>query len=140
LACFQALDAVVPDNELQRFANDELHTAFPHKLSNGITVKSAVSLDAGPLNCGPFAAIEHPPMNCSAIGGTRHKSVKDIELANQVALPHAADRWVAGHLPKVLFSERHECDARAAPSRRSRSFAARMAPTDDENVVHFESP
>jgi hypothetical protein len=68
--------------------------------------------------------------------GSRHEPIENIELADQMALADTADRRIARHLADVLEAKSDEADARAAPRRRSRGFAAGMPSSNDQNVVH----
>jgi hypothetical protein len=75
-------------------------------------------------------------MDRGAVGGSRHQSVEDVELAHEVPLADPADRRIARHLSDVLGPKRQERDPRAPASRGSRSFASGMAAADDQNVAH----
>jgi hypothetical protein len=67
---------------------------------------------------------------------SRHQSIEDIELANQVPFAYPPDRGVARHLASVLGPKRQQAYART-PAGRSRSgLAAGMAGTNDQNIVH----
>jgi hypothetical protein len=68
--------------------------------------------------------------------GTRHQSVEHVELADQVALPHPADRRIARHLSGVFGAERQQADARPSPRCGASRFTAGMAGPDNQNVLH----
>ena len=97
---------------------------------------AAVGLDPRSPHRRSLAAVEHPAVDRGAVGGARHQPVEHVELADQMALADPADRRVARHLPDVFGAEGQQADARAAPGRGRRSFAAGMAGADDEHVVH----
>ena len=75
-------------------------------------------------------------MNRGSVGGPRHQSVENVELADQMTLADAADRRIARHLTKIFGSEGQQPDARAAPRRGSSRFTTGMAGTDDQDVKH----
>jgi hypothetical protein len=75
-------------------------------------------------------------MDRSAIGGSRHHAIEHVELAYQMTLADAADRWVARHSADIAARKGRKRDARA-PARRSRGgFHASVTSTNDEHIVH----
>jgi hypothetical protein len=75
-------------------------------------------------------------MDRGTIRGSRHQSVENVELADEMALADPADRRVARHLPGILGPECDKANARAAAGRGSRSLASGMAGANHQYVVH----
>jgi hypothetical protein len=123
----------------QGLRDDQLDTAHLQQIEYSATIQPSVRLDPRPPNRGTLAPVEHAPMDCRAIGGARHQTIENVQLADQVTLADAADRRVAGHLPDVFAPKRDQSDAGAAPSRGGRGFTAGVAGPDDKNIVHGPS-
>src|SRR3546814_2131619 len=84
-------------------------TLFPYTtLFRSPREPAAVGLDARPLDRGPLAPVEHPVMDRRRIRRARDEAVEGIDFADEVALPQAADRGVAGHRPNRRGVERQQ--------------------------------
>src|SRR5690606_15848155 len=63
-----------------------------------------------------------------------HQAVEGVHLAYEMALPEAANGWVAGHGPDRIEAMRHQSRRRAHTSSGSRRFDAGMPASDHDNV------
>jgi len=135
-AGLKTFDAIAGDNQAQRFAREDVHATLADKLGYGFPVQPPIRLDPRPLNRRPLASVEHTAVDRGPICRARHQPFEDVELANQMAFADTANRRVAGHLPDVLSPKGDEADLGTPARGRGRRFAARVSPTDDQNVIH----
>ena len=124
------------DPKRQSFRHNHCYAALTNKFSHRGTVKPSIGLESRALNGRPFAAVEHPAMDSCPIGSAGHQSIEDVELADKVTLPDAADGRVAGHLPDVLRPKGDQPDAAPATRCSSRGFATGMAAPNYKDVEH----
>jgi hypothetical protein len=134
--CFQALDASVAGDQPRGFAHKQLGAAGDEKLRDGPLIQATIRLYSRPLNCRSPAAVEHPPVNGCPVGGQGHQTVENVQLANEVALAHSTDGWVAGHLSDVVLPERDDPDACATPCCSCGCLTSCVPGTNYKNVVH----
>ena len=66
--------------------------------SNRALVQGAVRLRARGPDGGTLRAIQHPELDCRAIGGATHDTAEGVDLADDGTLCDAADRGIAAHL------------------------------------------
>ena len=66
------------------------------------TVKHAVSLSTGGMNCRSFAGVQGSELNTGTVSGMCHQSAECIDLFNQMSLTNPTDSRVAGHLTQSV--------------------------------------
>ena len=79
----------------------------------GRLVQQAVGLRPGGAHRRSLAGVEPAEMDAGAIGRRRNGPAKRVDLARQVALPDAADRRIAAHLPERVQAVRNQQNARS---------------------------
>jgi hypothetical protein len=75
-------------------------------------------------------------MDRGIVCSPRHEPIEDVELTNEVSLTDAADRWIAGHLARILRAEGEKANARTAAGRCGRGLASGVPGSDHQNVMH----
>ena len=114
----QTGDLATPNNNLQRFANDELDATVFEQLANRLAIQKAVRLNARSPNRGPFASVEHSAVN-RAHCGPRHQTVEASSSRTRCPLPTPPidgfhDIWPAS--PARNVSKPTLAPRRAAPA------------------------
>ena len=97
-------------------------------------IKFSVGLNARPLNCRALRSVEHPVMDCGAVGSARHPPVKRVDFAHQMPLAQPTDRWVARHRPDQRGVETDERDTRTKPCRGRRSLGSSVPTANDDDI------
>ena len=98
-------------------------------------VKLAVGLGARTTDRGPLSPVEDAKLNAAAVGNAAHQSVERVDLANEVALPQASDRWIAGHRSDGIEPMRDKRRARAHARGCGYGLAAGVSPADHDDIV-----
>ena len=106
----------------------------PDRGLHGRAVELAVGLGARALHGRPLGTVEQPELDAGRVGDAPHQAVQRIDLAHQVALTEPADSRVARHLANCREFVGDQRGACAHAGRRSRSLAAGMAATDNDDV------
>jgi hypothetical protein len=75
-------------------------------------------------------------MNRCPVGSSSHDAAHRIDLADQMPLAHAADRWIARHLAKVVGAKAEQRDARATTGSRTSRLAPGMTSANNQYVEH----
>jgi hypothetical protein len=132
----QARDALTTNFEGESFGEQEIDAGLSNQTGHCGTIQAAVSLETRSLYCRALAAVEHPAMDGSSIGGASHQTVENIELPDQVSLSNSANGRVARHLADVFSTECDKTNTRSAPRGRSRSLAASVTAADNHNIEH----
>src|SRR6266571_647397 len=60
-------------------------------------VLPAIRLGAWSPYCRSFASIENPELDAAEVRHSPHQTVQRVNLADEMPLPEAADRGIAGH-------------------------------------------
>jgi hypothetical protein len=115
---------------------------FRRKSSHRLTIQTAISLGARPLDCGALPAIQKAELDASGIRDAPHNPIHGINFANKMPLPKSADRRIAGHHAKVGPRQRHEDRFRAHTRSGMCGFSPCMAAAyhDDIRMFHVKQP
>ena len=73
-------------------------------------------------------------MNGGRVSSARNNPVERVDLAHEIPLAKSADRRIAGHGTNLVTPKTHKSRARTHPRGSSRSFATRMASTNDNDI------
>jgi hypothetical protein len=103
----------------------------PHRLA----VAALVGLGPRRAYRRALRRVEPPELDAGGVDDLGHRPAERVDLLDQVALGHAADRRVARHLRDQLERAGQDQRARADPRRRQRGLAAGVAGADDDHVV-----
>ena len=87
-----------------------------------------------PADSGTFGAVEEPELDAGGVGHAAHDAVERIDLADEVALPEAANGRVAAHLADGLDLVRQQQRTRAQTCGSRCGLAASVAAADDDDV------
>ncbi len=114
------------DFQIGRRRQSRLHRA---------AIELAVGLGARAAHCRALALVQHAELDAGDIGHAAHDAIQRIDLADQMPLAHPANRRIAGHLAdgfELVGQKQRACTHARG---RRRRLAARMPPSDDNDVV-----
>ena len=117
-------------------ALDPLQRMLAQISLNRSLIENSIRLYPGPPHSRAFAAIEHATMDCGSVGGARHKAIKYIEFAYEMAFAHSTNGWVAAHLTSITSTEAKKRRSRSGAGGSGSGFTAGMACTDYDDIVH----
>ncbi len=103
----------------------------PHRLA----VAALVGLGPGRAHRRALRRVEPAELDAGGVDDLGHRAAERVDLLDQVALGHAADRRVARHLRDQLERAGQDQRARAQPRGGQRGLAAGVAGADDDHVV-----
>src|SRR5581483_6903934 len=97
---------------------------------NGLPIELPVGLSPRAAHSRTFRAVQNPELDPAPIGGAAHDPVEGIDLADQMALPEAANCRIAGHYADRVALVRHKGRMGAEPRRSRGGFGAGVAASD----------
>ena len=100
-------------------------------------VELLVALEARGLDRRPFRGVEEAKVDSGPVGDTAHLTAKGVDLLDELALGEAADRGIAGHERERIEVDVEQKGLAAHPGRREGRLAARMTPSDDDDIIFF---
>jgi hypothetical protein len=103
--------------------------------AHGLAVAQLVGLGPGRAHRRALRGVQPTELDAGGVDHPRHRAAERVDLLDQVALGHAADRRVARHLRDQLERAGEHQGARAQPRRRQPRLAAGVAGADDDHVV-----
>ncbi len=127
-------------SESHGFRHDDFYASSPRPTRvMAAAIQFPVGLEAGSLDRSALAAVEHASMDSGTVGSPGHQAVEDIQLPDQMAFAHSADRRIARHLTDIFSPESDQAHARPAARRGSCCLASGMTCTYDEDVEHGQA-
>ena len=115
---------------------DHPDTRLGDQRLDGLAVKGAVGLGAGPVNSGAARTVQHPGLYPGGIDGTSHDSVQRINLAHQMALAKPANGRIAGHLANPVSTHGHKRNAGTHARGCRGCLAAGMSTTNNDHIMN----
>jgi hypothetical protein len=123
-----SIDAGLPGGEAVLALDGDLHVA---------AVGGFIGLRTCGLDGWSLATVENPKLYARGVDRPRHLPPEGVDLLDEVAFPHAANRWIAGHLANVVEVLREEETARAHTGRSESGLDPRVAGTHHNDVPMF---
>ncbi len=122
-------------------AEREVLLAFDRELGQEL-ISFLVALGSRAMHRGPFAAIEQAKLKRGRVGKQAHRAAQGIDLTDDLPLGHAADGWVAAHLPDGIAVDGQKCGPHPHAGRRQGRFQPSVARThhDDVELVRITHP
>src|SRR5262245_11842351 len=94
----QSRYAVGAEDQIVRFGFDHREPGrAPDRLLHGRRIELAIGLRARTAHRRSLATIEHAKLDAATISDAAHQPIERVDLADQVALAEATDRWIARH-------------------------------------------
>jgi hypothetical protein len=141
----RAFDSLFPipyslffNHEVNNFSLADVETGlglkhFPHLDA----VELLVALGAGAPDGRAARSIQEAELDADGIGNLAHDAAERIDLAHQVALGHAANRWIAAHLGDEIHVHGDERGFQAHTRRSHGRFAAGVPGAHHDDIVLF---
>ncbi len=135
IAHADAGNAAITDDQFVRLAFD--HAEVGGLVDGGLHrggIELTVGLGARTSHRRTLAPVEHAKLDTRSIGDAAHQPVECVDLADQMALAEPADRRIARHRADGCKTMGHQRRCRTHARGCRRSFAAGVAPANDDDV------
>ena len=94
----KASASLVADDEVVGLRFDHREIRYRgNRLLHGPGIEPAIGLGARSPYCRSFASIENSELDAAEVRHSPHQTVQRVNLADEMPLPQAADRGIAGH-------------------------------------------
>jgi len=102
--------------------------------ANSTSVKPSVALSPWRPHRRTFAPIQHAELQRSQIRCSAHYPSESVDLTNDGALCHPANRGVTGHLTDSFQRTRHQAHSRAKPRGCHRGFRTSVSAANYDDI------